>query len=85
MKTTEIRELYPRPVICGLAKYPKGYCVGGAFLLAHGIPISFPSPDDLADALRRFNPDGWTAGQIIYHNELGEFEEAWAELEGLIG
>ena len=63
------------------------YCVGGAFAKYHGGVHRFPVCSQLCECIRRAN-NGLTSLQahghatdIIAHNDLAEFDEAWAALE----
>ena len=94
MKTMqEIQTQYPTPVTDGqAAELERGtcYCVGGAAMLAHGIPTcGFPEEQELAEALVEINPAlprqpidvAYSyASAIIYENDYGRFATAWEAL-----
>lgn len=91
----EIRERWPNPRIAdpkNLSQYnPGDYCVGGACVLACGMPwdgaIVFPPYADIADALTHLNSklsrNAATryAQEIVRENDAGRFTNAWAVVE----
>ena len=83
----EIRAAYPEPIKSGWGGGGAGtYCVGGAFCLATGRDLPFPSDSELSQHMRTLQPsmDGYAAflhaRAIIIANDDGNFDEAWASL-----
>ena len=82
----QIRAVYSHPcrVFFGNGR---GYCVGGAICLAHGVERYFPDQTELTRLLQRLNPalDMITAcqyaGLIMSYNDRGDFKKAWEAAE----
>lgn len=88
MNTRQIRLMFPDPVK-SIDGDGHGYCVGGAYLLAHGMKdIHFPRAIALAyhmslfECKQVFDIDTATLTTL---NDAGDFEGAWSILEKLIG
>lgn len=89
MTMDEIRERYPHPIrAADPLDDPLVYCVGGACILAAGLPwfsphCVFPDSSELRDALCQINPvlsareATRYAEYIISENDAGRFAGAW--------
>ena len=82
----QIREEYRNPCrVC--LRGSRGYCVGGAICLAHGLELYFPNNEDLARVVQQLNPalDATAAYKYasltLMHNDRGDFKTAWEVAE----
>jgi hypothetical protein len=93
----EIRDAYPTPVAFKHAD-DCNYCVGGALVmfLANIIPadqheeVRFPSEASIRAAVEKYNYNipyeivEYCVSKLVYRNDLGDFDIAWAEVDCLL-
>lgn len=84
VKLAEIRAAYPAPVVARKDYIPGEYCVGGAYMLAHGDSRRFPTDGALWDATRRMVLFSEIT-LITAANDRGDYEEAWRLLGVAMG
>jgi len=87
MNIKSIKKQYPNPVAAQEEATDTDYCVGGAYVLAHGGEDRFPFPHELTNMLQKQNPAlphliaRRLAGHTIRYSNAGEFARAWRYLE----
>lgn len=94
----EVRAQFPTPTQSAGSE-SQDYCVGGAWLMAHGIKVHFPHAaflmrhilslalQDSGEAVsEKIITDNLGEGlQILKYNDDGNFEAAWQALDNLVG